>query len=189
MPIEMIAWYEGLPIKVPNVFHKNDIIIYLIYEDKEEPVRIDPKDPRILIDSLLVTEDGDNKFTIKYQIDSKTYLSDEFIVSGYIPKKYMDEEFQVVYIDNMGNQLDCTNDFYRLFSYDVDTLIISWTQFLAKVVELERYGEYEVVAPKNSGLFYQYCTVWKVTCDNKNSIRAVLDKVFNKEEKEDGNKN
>ena len=187
MPIEIITWYEGLPIQIFDEFHMNDVIVYLMYEDKEELVRIDPKDSHIKINSLLVTDEGPNKFVVSYQIDSKTYIKDEITVEGYAPKKYMDEEFQVVYIDNMGNRTDCTNDFYRLFSYDVDTLIISWTLFLEKVNELERYGEYELIAPKNSGLFHRYTTLWNVTCDNKDSIRAVLTKVFNKEEKEDGN--
>ena len=179
MPIDIIAWYEGLPIELFNEFHMNDVIIYLIYEDKEDVVRIDPKDPRITINSLLVTDEGPNKFFAAYQIDSKTYIRDEFTVQGYVPKKYMDEEFQVVYIDSMGNRKDCTNDFYRLFSYDVDTLIISWSLFLDRVNEIGRYGEYEVVAPENSGLFHRYASVWNVTCDNKDSIRAVLTKVFN----------
>ena len=180
MPQEIIAWYEGLPIEIFNEYDMNNIIIYLIYENEEDVVRIDAEDSRITINSLLVTDEGSNKFIVAYQIDSKTYIKTEFTVQGYIPKKYMDEEFQVVYIDSMGNRVDCTSDFYRLFSYDVDTMILSWIQFLEKVVELNRYGEYELVAPKNTGLFHQYSTVWNVTCENKDSIRAVLTKVFNK---------
>lgn len=189
MPIEMIAWYEGLPIKVLDNFSIDDIVLYLIYEDIDEPVRIDSTSARVKVNSTLITEEGINTFTIKYQIDSTNWLEDKFTVKGYTPKKHVDEEFQVVYIDIMGNRIDCTKDFVHLFTLNVTSkftkLNITWNSFLTKVNELKQYGNYEVIAPKNSGLFHKYGTLWSVTCDNENSIRAALQKIFNEEEKED----
>lgn len=191
MPIEMIAWYEGLPVERFNDLCVDDIVIYLIYEDVKEPIRIDPNSVKVKLDTLLVSNEGDNKFKIRYQVDNKTYLEDEFIVQGFANKNYVDEGFQVVYIDNKGKRTNCTKEFVHLFNIGVtdtvEILNITWPLFLKRVNELMQYGEYEVLAPKNSGLFRRYCSIWSVFCDDKDNIRAVLQKVFNEEVKDDGN--
>jgi hypothetical protein len=109
-----------------------------------------------------------------------------FCVEGYIPKDYVDLDFKVLYIkdpksDREEDQLNLTEEFRKGIAIG-DTLVISWEQFLKVVNKSKRYGLYVVTVPKLCGLSNRYDMDWAVLCINKNTIKATIKKVYNKEE-------
>lgn len=182
----IIAWYEGFPIKIVGEYDPNEVIIYLLPENQDW-IRTTYKNPHITIDSYVVSEEGDTWYTVTYRNDSGRVYQDKYPVIGYVPKKYIDVELEVVYIESDGSETDYTPEFIEAFTFD-GILSVSWKQFLNEVNDLQRYGLYRAIIPKGCGLSNQYDCQWHVICKDKNTLKATITKIFNEEVKEDGNK-
>ena len=175
----IIAWYEGFPVKVVGQYDPNEVIIYLLPENQDW-IRTNYKNPHITIDSYTVSEEGDTWYTVTYRNDRGRTYKDKYPVQGYIPKKYVDLELLVVYIEDDGTETDYTPVFIKAFTFDGISLV-SWKQFLNAVNELQRYGMYRAIIPKGCGLTNKYDCQWHVLCKDKNTLKATITKIFNEE--------
>ena len=179
------AWYEGPPIEVTNEYDLNKVIIYLFSENNNW-IRISHENSHITFnDSCIVFKEGDNWYTVTYKTDSGKIYTAKYPVKGYVPKKYIDVELEVVYIDISGGETDYTPEFTKAFTFD-GVLLVSWKQFLNVVNELKRYGLYRAEIPKGCGLSNQYDCQWHVVCKDKNTLKATITKVYNEEVKDNG---
>lgn len=186
--LELNVWYEGDKIEVGKSYNPNNVVVYLVYPDGERR-RIYWK--HCQIDSYLVSEEGYNWYTITYKYESEQ-ISQQFPVEGIIYRDYIDLNFKVLYIidktnDKEGSQEDLTSEFEKALMFD-DTLILDWSQFLTVVNHLQKYGLYIVTVPKSSGLSNHYDMDWEVLCINKNTLKANVKKIYNKEEANNGDK-
>lgn len=182
----IIAWYEGLPVKIVGQYDPDKVIIYLIPENQDW-IRTTYKNPHISINSYVVSEEGDTWYTITYRNDNGRVYQDKYPVVGYVPKKHIDLKFEVVYIESNGSETDYTPEFIEAFTFD-GIFSVSWKQFLNKVNDIQKYGLYRAIIPKGYGLSNHYDCQWHVICKDEHTLKATITKIFNEEVKEDGNK-
>ena len=175
--IHINAWYEGLDVQVGKSFVLDDVVIMLIIPNGDQK-RL--KYTQVQFSNTIVEKEGWNWYTITYHNQYQTYTQ-EFAVKGYIPIKYPDLEFKVLYIDKNNHEIDYTEKFREKFTVN-DTFIISWKQFLVEVNELMLYGLYILTAPKLCGLSNKYDQDWEVLCINKTTLKANIMKTYLKEE-------
>lgn len=175
----IIAWYEGFPIKIVGQYDPNEVIIYLLPENQDW-IRTNYKNPHITIDSYTVSEEGDTWYTVTYRNDNGRTYKDKYPVQGYVPKKYVDLELLVVYIEDDGTETDYTPQFLEAFTFD-GILLVSWKQFLKTANELQRHGMYRAIIPKGCGLSNQYDCQWHVICKDTKTLKATITKIFNEE--------
>lgn len=176
--LRLNVWYEGVKIKVGNTYSPDDLVIYLIDADgKRKKISWQ----HCSISSYLVEEEGYNWFTVSYTNEYAT-ITQEFPVEGIIYKDFVDLEFKVLYSkDRDSEPEDLTARFRQILEMD-GMVIIDWSNFLAAVNKIERYGIYTVTVPKLSGLSNQYDMDWEVLCINDVTLKANIQKIYNEEE-------
>ena len=174
--LRLNVWYEGAKIEVGKSYDVNDVVIYLIYPNGKK-TRIGHE--KCQISSFEVKELGWNWYTINYS-EGYEKAKQEFAVPGVILKDYIDLEFKVLYIDK-EEIIDMTEDFEKHLRFE-NILSVTWTQFLIKVNELQKYGLYRVIVPKLSGLSDKYDMEWEVLCINETTLKASIKTIYNEEE-------
>jgi len=176
--LRLNVWYEGAKIEVGKSYDEEDVVIYVIYPDGK---RIRVGHEKCQISSIFVTEIGWNWYTVIYSEGQET-ATQEFAVPGVILKDYIDLSFTVTYIDKeTGEEIDMTKEFEDYLRLE-NTLLMSWSQFLSKVNNLQKYGLYRVIVPKLSGLSDKYDMEWEVLCINETTLKANIRTIYNEEE-------
>lgn len=173
------VWYEGLPVKVGDEYNLNNVFIYLItkYADgRENRIPLDYK--KVSFNSRIIYKEGWNFFTVSYTIKYIT-ITQTLAVKGYIPFEHEEVKFKVVYIDKEHNneEVDYTKDFYNGIIID-GHLCITWNAVLNVIINLNKYGEYILTAPKKTGLSNEYATDWFIRCYDKHRLKATIQKIY-----------
>ena len=177
--LQLNVWYEGDKIEVGKTYNPNDLVIFLVYPELPDKIRITPKE--CSISSYQIIKEGWNWFTVTYSYQYKQ-VRQWFPIMGIVYKKYIDLDFKVVYIDDTTKQeTDFTKEFKDSMSID-DTLFISWNVFLATVNQIKKYGMYIMTAPKAKGLSNQHDTDWEVLCIDDTTLKASIKYIYEEEE-------
>jgi len=176
--LQLNVWYEGDKIEVGSSYNPNDLVIYLVYPDEPDKIRITYKD--ITLSSRQIIKEGWNWFTATYNYGFKQ-VKQWFPIFGFIEKQYIDLDFKVIYIDKITKQETDYTDAFKQVMIIEDILFISWELFLTKVKELAIYGLYIMTAPKHKGLSNQHDTDWEVLCIDDTTLKATIKYVYKEE--------
>ena len=180
---QLNVWYEGAKIEVGKYYNPSDLAICLTHPNKNTKII---SYEECIIDSYKITQEGLNWYNLTYRTNDEEFIQ-EFFVEGIVYDKYIDLEFKVLYVKN-GVEEDLTEDFgSELISYG--HLYVDWNRFLKKVNDLKKYGLYIVTVPKLTGLSNQYDMDWEVICTDSKTLKASMKKIYNEEEKDNGEEN
>lgn len=197
---KLIAWYEGPPIEVGNLFNKNHVVVYFCPPNQDR-IRLHYYSEGIIMDISEITHVGDNWYEVIF-LKNGYKFSAKYPVPGVIYKDYPNPDFQVWYVikdslPGMPETIDLTEDFRQYFTFR-EQFVISWEQFLKRVYDYAHkdftpyFGMFGITAPKGTGLYGKYASTWHVYCFDDHTLKAEIFKLYDtpikKEDNNDGSK-
>lgn len=180
--IYTLAWYEGPDLEIGKAYNQDDVVVLLVLDKKwKNRRRLSYLLDHITFDDLIVHNAGWNLYHATYKFEGGSY-EQWFCVKGFVPVKYPEKEFQVIYEDKKnGRWVDMTELFRPKFTFD-GVFVISWKQFSVEVSEIMLYGIYILTAPPDAGLSARLTEDWQVRCINSTTLKARVLKSYHKEE-------
>lgn len=174
----LMVWYEGEDVITGNNYDPEKVIIYTI-DVLGNFKLIHFQDSRIILDSLFVSEIGENWFTCTF-IENGQKVQDIYCVNGIVPDSIIDKNLRIMYIKNKVNtyNTDVTSNFLPYVKLDGVT-VVSLKNFLKACNELFYYdGIFKVTIPANTGFNCRFASQWIFIVLDGKTIKAKQIKEF-----------